>query len=71
MPPSVSAEHMDFIQTKSTDECSVAEYVEIVKDFNEQWGKNHGYSAEVAVPLQGQDLDTIFWVSRGAAGRER
>jgi hypothetical protein len=37
----------------------------VVKDFNE-WGKAHGYKAEVLVPLQRANLETLFLVGRSA-----
>ena len=66
LPASASAEHMDVIQVQLNDGCSVARYVEITADFNAQWGKDHGYRAEIAVPLQSQDLASIFWIGRSA-----
>ncbi len=35
----------------------------IVKDFN-QWGKSHGYTAELAVPIQSNQLTSVFWIGR-------
>jgi hypothetical protein len=35
-------------------------------DFNEQWGKKYGYRSEVAVPVQNDDLVSIFWLGRSA-----
>jgi hypothetical protein len=35
-------------------------------DHMEQWGVNYGYVAELAVPLQSNDLVSIFWVGRSA-----
>ncbi len=66
LPLSASAEHMDVLQLKLNEDCSVADYSAIVKDFNEQWGKAHGYRAELAVPLQNDDLTSIFWLGRSA-----
>jgi hypothetical protein len=66
LPLSASADYMDVIQVKLDDKCSVDKYVEIKNDFNEQWGKNNGYMAEVLVPIQNDDLVSLFWVGRTA-----
>ena len=67
LPVSASADYMDAIQVTLNDDCSVQQYVQIKNDFNEQWGKNNGYSAEIAVPIQNDDLVSIFWVGRAAS----
>ena len=51
---------------KLKDGCTVERYVAIVKDFNEQWGKNYAYRAELAVPVQNDELVSIFWLGRTA-----
>jgi hypothetical protein len=66
LPVVTLADHMDVIQMRIGENCSVAQYVAIMKDFNEQWGVNYGYVAELAVPLQSNDLVSIFWVGRSA-----
>lgn len=66
LPFGTSADHMDVIQMKICENCSVAEYVAIMEDCNEQWGADYGYSAELAVPLQSDDLVSVFWVGRSA-----
>ena len=65
-PFATLADHLDVIQMTIGTSCSVAEYVEIMQDFNEQWGVDYGYSAELAVPLQSDDLVSVFWVGRTA-----
>ena len=67
LPATSGADHLDVIQVKLDAKCSVAEYVKIAQDFNETWGKDHGYQAEVAVPLQNDELTSIFWVGRSAS----
>ncbi len=66
LPLSAGAEYMDVIRVTLNDDCSVQQYVQIKNDFNEQWGKNNGYRAEIAVPIQNDDLVSIFWVGRAA-----
>lgn len=65
-PFATFADHMDVIQMKLLEDCSISEYVEIMRDFNEQWAKDYGYEAELAVPLQSQNLVSLFWVGRSA-----
>lgn len=65
-PFAAFADHMDVIQMKLGKNCSVAQYVAIMKEFNEQWAKDYGYEAELAVPLQSHDLASVFWVGRSA-----
>ena len=67
LPLSAGAEYMDVIQVTLNEDCSVQQYVQIKNDFNEQWGKNNGYRAEIAVPIQNDDLVSIFWVGRAAS----
>ena len=66
MPFAARADHMDVIQVTLQDTCTLQTYVAIKDDFNAQWGKNHGYKAEVTVPIQSQELTSIFWVGRTA-----
>ena len=61
LPMSASAEHMDVIEFKMLEGCSFEKYMEIVSDFND-WGKNYGYNAKVAVPLQGENLVSYYWL---------
>jgi hypothetical protein len=59
-PLCASAEYLDVIQVKLKEKCTPAAYVAIKHDFNEQWGKSHGYGAEIAEPVQSNDLATMF-----------
>ena len=34
---------------------------------NEQWGKSHGYRAEIAEPVQSNHLATMFWIGHSAS----
>jgi hypothetical protein len=65
-PLSASADHLDVIEVKLKEDCTVAKYVAIANDFNEQWGKDYGYHSEVAVPVQNQALVSIYWLGRTA-----
>lgn len=56
-----AADHLDIIQAQLRGNCTLGDYLEIVEDFNE-WGKDYDYRAEIAVPLQSHDLESIFWM---------
>jgi len=58
--------HMDVIQVSLKEGCTVQKYAQIASDFNQGWGKAHGYRTEILVPLQSQDLTSVFWVGRSA-----
>jgi len=62
------ADHYDVIELKLKDGCSLATYMQVVKDFNE-WGKGYGYRAEVANKVQHPDLTTLLWLGRSANAR--
>ena len=59
----VFADHLDVLVFDLQSSCTVPEYMEIVEDFNE-WGEAFSYQAEVAVPLQSEDLATLYWMGR-------
>lgn len=69
LPLSAGADYMDVIQVKLTG-CTVAQYAQVAADFNAQWGKDHGYRAEISVPVQSQDLTAVFWVGRTANAQD-
>jgi hypothetical protein len=60
-PVCASADHLDVIQFKLLEGCSFEKYMGIVSDFN-AWGAEYGYHSKVAMPLQGQTLDHLFWM---------
>jgi len=66
LPLTSFADHMDVIQFELKDGCSMEKYLQIKNDFNQQWGKNNGYQAEVIMPIQSHDLETLYWVGRSA-----
>ena len=65
LPVVSMADHLDVIEVKLKDGCSFSKYLAIAKDFNE-WGKGHGYKAEVLMPVQRTNLESMFWVGRSA-----
>ena len=46
-PMASQADYLDVIAIKMTGACSMSKYLQAVKDFNEQWGKSHGYRSEI------------------------
>jgi hypothetical protein len=66
-PLAARAEHLDVIQGKLKDGCTIEKYAAIKEDFNEQWGKAHGYTAEIAVAVQSHDLESIYWLGHTAS----
>jgi hypothetical protein len=65
LPLTAIADHLDVIEFKLAEGCSFSKYMEIVADFNE-WGKDYGYNAEVAMPIQSNNLVSLFWLGRSA-----
>ena len=58
------ADYVDVISAKLNPGCTMQKYLQIVKDFNEQWAAARGYKVEILVPMQSRDLATIYWVGR-------
>lgn len=64
LPMGAVADHLDVIDFKLKEGCDFAKYLQIANDFNTQWGASHGYHADVAVPPQGSDLESMRWLGR-------
>lgn len=64
LPMGTAADHLDVIDFKLKEGCDFSKMMQITKDFNTQWGANNGYHAEVAVPLQSSDLESMRWLGR-------
>lgn len=62
VPMVTSAEYMDVIEFKLNEGCSFNKYMEIVNDFNSDWGKANGYTSRVAMPLQNDNLVSMYWL---------
>ena len=56
---------MDVIEFELLEGCSFSKYMEIVNDFNE-WGTSFGYRAEIAVPVQSDNLTSMYWLGTSA-----
>ena len=66
LPAGAVADHVDVIEVKLNEGCSLSTYLAIKDDFNEQWAKQYNYHAEVLMPIQSNNLISIFWVGRSA-----
>lgn len=62
LPLAASAEYMDVIKFELVDGCSFDKYMEIVDDFNSDWGQANGYMARVAMPIQNENLVSMYWL---------
>ena len=62
VPMVASAEYMDVIEFELNDGCSFGKYMEIVNDFNKDWGEANGYKSRVAMPLQNDNLVSMYWL---------
>lgn len=58
------ADHLDVIEFKLNEGCTLEKHLETVRDFNAQWGAKYGYKAEVLVPIQSNNLTSLFWIGR-------
>ena len=56
------ANTIDVISSKLKPGCSFATYMGITKEFNDTWGKAHGYNAQLMLPVHGTDSDLVIWV---------
>lgn len=63
-PLAAQADYIDVIGSKMTGACTMEKYLQIVRDFNEQWAKPYGYRAEILMPQQSEDVHTFYWVGR-------
>lgn len=63
-PMSVFADYIDVIEVQLKEGCSFNDYVAIKNDFNSQWGSKNGYLSEVLMPIQSQNLVSLYWIGR-------
>ena len=66
LPITALADHIDVIEVKLNEGCSLATYLAIKDDFNEQWAAQYGYQSEVFFPIQSNNLIFLYWVGRSA-----
>ena len=54
------SDHLDVLQTKLNEGCTMDTYLAIVRDFNDYY-ESRGYQAEILVPIAAQSQDSFFW----------
>lgn len=64
LPFAAAADHLDVIEVKLNEDCSIDTYLQIAKEFNSDWATSHDYRSEVLVPIQSHNLETLYWVGR-------
>ena len=64
LPFGAYADHIDVIEFTLKEDCSLDKYLAIKDDFNEQWGSKNGYQSEVLIPIQSNNLISLYWVGR-------
>ena len=64
LPMVAFADYVDVIEFKLNDGCKLENQLQIMRDFNTQWGVKNGYKAEILTPLQSPNLTSLFWVGR-------
>ncbi|MFT6907778.1 MAG: hypothetical protein ACI9MS_000267 [Glaciecola sp.] len=60
------ADHLDVIQVELEENCGFNQYLAIAEDFNNNWAKEYDYKVEILIPVQSNDLKSIFWVGRSS-----
>ena len=62
-PLIASADYLDVIEFKMKEGCTMAKYLDIVKDFNTN-AESRGYKAEILTPIYSSNLESFIWVGR-------
>ena len=57
-----SANTLDVISSKLKPGCTFSTYMSITKEFNDTWGKAHGYNAQLMLPVHSSDTSLVVWV---------
>ena len=60
------ADHLDVIQMEFNQGCNFIQLLAMKKDFNSKWAKDYDYKVELLMPVQSNDLKSIFWVGRSS-----
>jgi hypothetical protein len=67
LPAPAMANTLDVISSKLKAGCTFTTYMAITKDFNESWGKAHGYNAQLMLPVHSSDSSLVIWVGTTAS----
>ena len=62
-PLIAKADYVDVIEFKLKESCTMAKYMDIVKDFNTLY-EPKGYKAEIMSPFYSSNLESFIWVGR-------
>lgn len=62
-----SANTLDVISSKLKPGCTFSTYMSITKEFNDTWGKAHGYNAQLLLPVHSSDSSLVIWVGTTAS----
>ena len=62
-PLIAKADYVDVLEFKMKESCTMAKYMDIVKDFNTLY-EPKGYKAEIMSPYYSSNLETFIWVGR-------
>lgn len=62
-----AANTLDVISSKLKAGCTFSNYLSITKDFNDTWGKAHGYNAQLMLPVHSSDTSLVIWVGTTAS----
>ena len=62
-PLIAKADYVDVLEFKMKEGCTMAKYMDIVKDFN-TLAEPKGYKAEILSPYYSSNLDSLIWVGR-------
>lgn len=60
-----AASHMDVIRMTLNEGCSLGDLLAVRDDFN-VWGAEYGYQSRIAMPIQGEDLNKLYWIGESA-----
>ena len=67
LPAPAMANTLDVITSKLKDGCTFGTYMAVTKDFNDSWGKAHGYKAQLMLPVHSPDSSMVIWVGNTAS----
>ena len=67
LPAPAMASTLDVISSKLKGGCTFSTYLGITKEFNETWGKAHGYNAQLMLPVHSSDSSMVIWVGTTAS----
>ena len=62
-PLIAKADYVDVLEFKMKESCTMAKYMDIVKDFNTLY-EPKGYKAEIMSPFYSSNLESFIWVGR-------